>query len=144
MSSEQRSVNAVLERALDGFARIANLLGGAFLVAAAAALVSALIVLPLWLAATLAPRVYSAVLAGLVLLLLLTILVRKIRAGGTSAILPRLANTLKWVAWLAAAYVSAVAVVNGLPAIGIPLLALVIAAAGYFGGRPRASSLKGR
>ena len=142
MSSEQRSVNAVLERAMDGFARIANLFGGALLVGAAAALVSALIVLPLWLAATLAPRLYSAVLAGLILLLLIAMLVRKIRAGGASAFFPRLAHALKWAAWLAAAYVSAVALVNGLPAIGIPLLALVIAAAGYFGGRSRASSLK--
>ncbi len=137
MSSDRNRLDAVLERALDGFGRIATVLGAALLVAAAAALISALVVLPLWLAATWAPRLYSGVLAFLVLLLLAAMLVRKLRTGGAVSVVAGMVQAGKWMVWLAAAYVSAVALVNGLLTIGIPLLVLVIGSAGYFGGRPR-------
>ena len=137
MSSDRKSLDSVLERALDGFGRIATVLGAALLVITAGALISALIVLPLWLAATWAPRLYSGVLAFLVLFLLAAMLVRKLRSGGAVSVVARLVQAGKWMVWLAAAYVSAVTLVNGLLTIGIPLLALVIVSAGYLGGRPR-------
>ncbi len=137
MSSDRKSLDSVLERALDGFGRIATVLGAALLVITAGALISALIVLPLWLAATWAPRLYSGVLAFLVLFLLAAMLVRKLRSGGAVSVVARLVQAGKWMVWLAAAYVSAVTLVNGLLTIGIPLSALVIVSAGYLGGRPR-------
>lgn len=136
MSSQRKILDAVAERALDGFRRIATMFGAALLVATAAALVSVLIVLPLWLAANRAPRLYSGALVLLALLLLAGVLVRKLRAGATFTILARLIHVGKWVLLLTAAYVSAVALVNGLLTIGIPLLALVLLSAGYLGGRP--------
>lgn len=92
---------------------------------AGAGLVSALIVVPLWFAATRATVVYTAAILGLVAAALIVSLIRRIRLQRTGIFLPILKTTARVLVIVAGLYAMVV-----LFARGLPLAAAVIALAG--------------
>lgn len=94
----------VLNRILEGYARVGSWVLGALVLVAAAALVGVVIVLPLWLAATRLTTVYTVVVLVVLAGALLTWIIRGIRAQSRSSFLPILKAAGRLVGAVAVVY----------------------------------------
>ena len=120
-----------LKRILRGYARLGSWLLGAIAIVGGAVVVSLLIVLPLWLAATQATTLYTVVVLALAGGGLLAWAARRIRVKSAGAILPILKTTARVAAVVALLYAMLVLFARGLTVPGLVLALVGILWLGY-------------
>lgn len=127
----------VMRRVVSGYGNIALALVQAVALIAGAGLVSAVIVVPLWFAATRATVIYTTTILGLVAAMVMVSLIRRIRLQRTSIFLPILKTTARVVIVFAGLYAMIVLFARGLvvPAAALALAGLVWLGYAASGGR---------
>ena len=132
-----RDLRSVLRLVASGYRNIAlTLLQGVAMIAAAG-LVGAVIVIPLWFAATRATAIYTTAILGLVATVIIVNLVRRIRLQRTGTFLPILKTAARILVVFAGIYATIVLFARGLvvPAAALALAGLVWLGYAASGGR---------
>ena len=132
-----RDLRSVLRLVASGYRNIAlTLLQGVAMIAAAG-LVGAVIVIPLWFAATRATAIYTTAILGLVAAVVIVNLVRRIRLQRTGIFLPILKTAARILLVFAGIYATIVLFARGLvvPAAALALAGLVWLGYAASGGR---------
>jgi hypothetical protein len=132
-----RDLRSVLRLVASGYRNIALTLLQGVAMLAAAGLVGAVIVIPLWFAATRATAIYTTAILGLVAAVIIVNLVRRIRLQRTGTFLPILKTAARILVVFAGIYATVVLFARGLmvPAAALALAGLVWLGYAASGGR---------